>query len=360
MDGPLQTSHTISPCRHRDSCLQRPESPGGRAGCLRNAELDAGRGSGAGRGRRRHRVPGGACPDRAGPGADGGGRHGRDHRRRPVARRRHARGGGHRPRRDDPRRLRAPGRRGGRSRPEAVSLARTGAFFSNDAAPLSSRTVRFISGIHFPPGVRNTPNGALYGIELTNRGCRVEGFRPELGLTPSRSLAGTFGSASRRGAAAVRAVGHARLRRGRRARGSGRVVPRVHRRDHRQGRCARPGNAVRDSRQSRRPAAVPRRPRGRGRRRRRGRAGPRRARGGAGGDRRRRRGCGVPVPPAGTGRGVRRGVAASVLRELPHPDRRLRRRRPRAAAERIVAGALRRRGDGRPGAGRHPRRRRDT
>ena len=33
----------------------------------------------------------------------------------------------------------------------AVSLARTAAFFSNDQAPLSSRTVRFISGIHFPP-----------------------------------------------------------------------------------------------------------------------------------------------------------------------------------------------------------------
>src|SRR5262249_26953735 len=35
----------------------------------------------------------------------------------------------------------------------AIALARTGAFFSNDQAPLSSRTVRFISGIHFPPGV---------------------------------------------------------------------------------------------------------------------------------------------------------------------------------------------------------------
>src|SRR5271166_6300922 len=31
----------------------------------------------------------------------------------------------------------------------AVALARTAAFFSNDQAPLSSRTVRFISGIHF-------------------------------------------------------------------------------------------------------------------------------------------------------------------------------------------------------------------
>src|SRR5579864_4900855 len=54
---------------------------------------------------------------------------------------------------------------------QAVSLARTGAFFSNDHAPLSSRTVRFISGIHFPPGIPNTANAALYGIENTNRGC---------------------------------------------------------------------------------------------------------------------------------------------------------------------------------------------
>jgi uncharacterized protein GlcG (DUF336 family) len=55
----------------------------------------------------------------------------------------------------------------------AVSLARAGAFFSNDQAPLSSRTVRYISGIHFPPGIANTPNAALYGIENTNRGCTL-------------------------------------------------------------------------------------------------------------------------------------------------------------------------------------------
>lgn len=52
----------------------------------------------------------------------------------------------------------------------SLSLARTGAFFANNQAPLSSRTVRFISGIHFPPGIRNQPNAALYGIENTNRG----------------------------------------------------------------------------------------------------------------------------------------------------------------------------------------------
>jgi hypothetical protein len=53
----------------------------------------------------------------------------------------------------------------------AVGLARTGSFFSNNNAPLSSRTVRFISGIHFPPGIENKPPAALYGIENTNRGC---------------------------------------------------------------------------------------------------------------------------------------------------------------------------------------------
>ncbi len=53
----------------------------------------------------------------------------------------------------------------------AVALARTAAFFSNNQAPLSSRTVRYISGIHFPPGISNTASAALYGIENTNRGC---------------------------------------------------------------------------------------------------------------------------------------------------------------------------------------------
>ena len=53
----------------------------------------------------------------------------------------------------------------------AAAVARTAAFFSNSQAPLSSRTVRYISGIHFPPGVMFVPNAALYGIENTNRGC---------------------------------------------------------------------------------------------------------------------------------------------------------------------------------------------
>jgi uncharacterized protein GlcG (DUF336 family) len=73
----------------------------------------------------------------------------------------------------------------------AVGLARTGAFFSNDQAPLSSRTVRFVSGLHFPPGVARTPNAALYGIESTNRGCDLNVvFNAGCGLAPAVSLGG--------------------------------------------------------------------------------------------------------------------------------------------------------------------------
>ncbi len=54
---------------------------------------------------------------------------------------------------------------------EAAALARTAAYFSNDQAPLSSRTVRYISASHFAPGIANTASGPLYGIENTNRGC---------------------------------------------------------------------------------------------------------------------------------------------------------------------------------------------
>ena len=76
----------------------------------------------------------------------------------------------------------------------AVGLARTGAFFSNNQAPLTSRTVRFISGIHFPPGVMNAANAALYGIENTNRGCTLSSELEASGLKPSSSINGGFGA----------------------------------------------------------------------------------------------------------------------------------------------------------------------
>jgi len=76
----------------------------------------------------------------------------------------------------------------------AVALARTGAFFSNDQAPLSSRTVRFISGIHFPAGIANQPPADLYGIENTNRGCTLVNDPVfESKVPPSLAEAGGFG-----------------------------------------------------------------------------------------------------------------------------------------------------------------------
>ena len=56
----------------------------------------------------------------------------------------------------------------------AVQMARTGAFFSADQTPLTSRSVRFISDVHFPTGVKNTAAAALFGIENTNRGCSFD------------------------------------------------------------------------------------------------------------------------------------------------------------------------------------------
>jgi uncharacterized protein GlcG (DUF336 family) len=74
----------------------------------------------------------------------------------------------------------------------AVALARTASFFSNDRAPLSSRTVRTISGVHFPPGVMYTPTAALYGIENTNRGCQLsDNFLPGQAVPQSRSVDGS-------------------------------------------------------------------------------------------------------------------------------------------------------------------------
>lgn len=78
----------------------------------------------------------------------------------------------------------------------AVSLARTGAMFANDQGPLSSRTVRFISGIHFPPGVPNTGTAALYGVENINRGCRVDQQGDAVfnqAYPRPKSIAGVFG-----------------------------------------------------------------------------------------------------------------------------------------------------------------------
>ncbi|MGH6683310.1 MAG: hypothetical protein ACRECA_05205, partial [Pseudolabrys sp.] len=77
----------------------------------------------------------------------------------------------------------------------AVSLARSAAFFSNDQAPLSSRTVRFLSEIHFPPGVINSSNAPLYGIENSNRGCTLStNYAPGKDVPPASTISGTIPS----------------------------------------------------------------------------------------------------------------------------------------------------------------------
>jgi uncharacterized protein GlcG (DUF336 family) len=53
----------------------------------------------------------------------------------------------------------------------AVSLAMSAAFFSNDQAPISTRTIRYVSATNFPPGTMFAASGPFYGIEDTNRGC---------------------------------------------------------------------------------------------------------------------------------------------------------------------------------------------
>jgi uncharacterized protein GlcG (DUF336 family) len=74
----------------------------------------------------------------------------------------------------------------------ALSLARTGAFFSNDQAPLSSRTVQTISREHFPNNIPNQPAAPLFGIENTNRGCDFNTtFLPGKSIPPAKNASGT-------------------------------------------------------------------------------------------------------------------------------------------------------------------------
>jgi uncharacterized protein GlcG (DUF336 family) len=73
----------------------------------------------------------------------------------------------------------------------ALSLARTSAFFSNNMAPLSSRTVQTISRENFPNNVPNQPAAALFGIENTNRGCFLTAdYAPGQQVPPAMDLAG--------------------------------------------------------------------------------------------------------------------------------------------------------------------------
>src|SRR5688572_11520046 len=50
----------------------------------------------------------------------------------------------------------------------AITRASTAAFLSSDQNAFTSRTAGFIIQQHFPPGVRNTPNGPLVGVGFSS------------------------------------------------------------------------------------------------------------------------------------------------------------------------------------------------
>lgn len=50
----------------------------------------------------------------------------------------------------------------------AITRAATAAFLSSDQEAFTSRTAGYIIQQHFPPGVRNTPNGPLVGVGFSN------------------------------------------------------------------------------------------------------------------------------------------------------------------------------------------------
>ncbi len=50
--------------------------------------------------------------------------------------------------------------------------------------------MRFISGIHLPPGVTNQPPADLYGIENTNRGCTLSAELESHGFKPATAISG--------------------------------------------------------------------------------------------------------------------------------------------------------------------------
>lgn len=51
---------------------------------------------------------------------------------------------------------------------DAITRAGTGAFLSSDQEALTSRTAGFIVQQHFPPGIQDTPNGPLVGVNFSS------------------------------------------------------------------------------------------------------------------------------------------------------------------------------------------------
>lgn len=70
----------------------------------------------------------------------------------------------------------------------ALAKADTGAYLSSNANAFSTRTANFIVQEHFPPGVKDTPAGPLYGVQFSQLPC--SDFNTAATMTPGGTSAG--------------------------------------------------------------------------------------------------------------------------------------------------------------------------
>ena len=79
---------------------------------------------------------------------------------------------------------------------DAITKAGTASFLSSDEHAFTSRTAGFIVQQHFPPGIRNRPNGPLVGVNFSNMSFTdVNRFKnPLIGYDTSSTEGGTNGA----------------------------------------------------------------------------------------------------------------------------------------------------------------------
>ena len=70
----------------------------------------------------------------------------------------------------------------------AISKADTGAYLSSNGNAFSTRTANFIVQEHFPPGVKDTPAGPLFGVQFSQLAC--SDFNTAASTTPGGTNAG--------------------------------------------------------------------------------------------------------------------------------------------------------------------------
>lgn len=79
---------------------------------------------------------------------------------------------------------------------DAITKAGTASFLSSDQHAFTSRTAGFIVQQHFPPGIKNRPNGPLVGVNFSNLSFTdVNRFKnPIIGYDATSTAGGTNGA----------------------------------------------------------------------------------------------------------------------------------------------------------------------